>query len=102
MKKKIITLILLILVGMWIVASGDGWCRMRPGPGRDPWSPAMLSYSGGGNNPNNQHIIVDTQNSIFINTISISISESQSAFRRGDKVPNNFQQKQGKSGQVNK
>lgn len=102
MKKKIILLCLLILTVMGIFLSQNGWCALAPGFGHNPWIPAMLSYSGSGNNPNSQNISVDTQNSIPIDAVSISISQAQSAFKRGDKVLNNFQQKQGSSGQVNK
>jgi len=104
MKKKTMFLLLLILAGMWIFLSQNGWSALAPGwgPRHDPWSEGMLCYSGNGNNPNNPDTAVDAQNSIPTNTGSKSVSQVQSAFKRGDKVLKNFQQTQGNSGQVDK
>jgi len=91
MKKKIIVLILLILAGMWIIASGDGWCRMRAG--HHPWEENALYSSNHTNNPNIN--IIPIHNSCEKNTVSaitektstvnLPIELIESVVRRGDR-----------------
>ena len=95
MKKKIAIMLLLILAGMWIILSQNGWCLAKY-PGRTPWDDVFYATRGG-DEPDDENANLNIENSPFIN---ISIFEVENLLRRGDKSLDNFQQKQGNSGQV--
>ena len=97
MKKKIVVLLLLILAGMWIFMSQEGWCRAKY-PGHFPWE-EILYAAGAGDEPNNDNFNMNTENSAFIN---ISIFGTENVLKRGEKNLNNLKQEEINSGQVNK
>ncbi|MCJ7785195.1 MAG: hypothetical protein MUP41_14775 [Desulfobacterales bacterium] len=88
MKKKIALLLLLILAGMWIIASESGWCRMKPG--RDPWDPASYSrvHANDSNmNPIHNSCEKNTPGAIAdkTSTVNLPIELIESVVRRGDR-----------------
>jgi hypothetical protein len=99
MKKKIVVLLLLILAGMWVVMSENGWCRMAPGPGHNPWDEMINCLRVAQSSPhiyNNAN--VDTENSAF----NTNISRTRNVLKRGEESLTNFKKKEKNPGQVNK
>ena len=96
MKKKIISLVLLILAGMCIVLSQNGWCRMLPWNGHSPWDDVVCAATST-NNPYTPHI--RHYDSINIDNSSTVINNAK-IINRGENGLNDFQKKKENQGQV--
>ncbi|MCJ7507621.1 MAG: hypothetical protein MUO85_02670 [candidate division Zixibacteria bacterium] len=105
MKKKIVVLLLLILAGTWVFLSQNGWCgyRSKPGPGRDPWSPAAsCTKLAPVNNPSIYNSVNSNDITIENSGFHIYIFGTKTNLQRGEGNLNRFQKEVQNLGQVNK
>ena len=90
MKRKIVLLLLLILAGMWIFLSQDGWCRAKYPLRHDPWA-LILCPPPPENVPQIYKTMrTNTESPALINTSTLVI---ENVLRKGNKNLDNFKQK---------